>query len=101
MKQLEVLCTARVALRRQCHLKGASCDVLPRSVTDVANISRTVTCQRLQAERTESLSCRDLRDVCEQTERRWASKLIRKEVVEPLPPLQEYLASVQQRLAER
>lgn len=49
---------------------------------------------------TEGLSCRDLRDVCEQCERRWASKLIREEVKEPVPPLQEYLSAARQRFLE-
>ncbi|GLI66086.1 hypothetical protein VaNZ11_009808 [Volvox africanus] len=50
------------------------------------------------AERTVGMSGRDLRDVCEHTERRWASKIIRGEVrEEDLPPLAEYLASADER----
>eukprot|EP00198_Chlamydomonas_reinhardtii_P007822 XP_001697159.1 predicted protein [Chlamydomonas reinhardtii] len=50
------------------------------------------------AERTPGMSGRDLRDVCEHTERRWASKIIRGEVrEEELPPLREYLASAAER----
>ncbi|KAG2428658.1 hypothetical protein HXX76_011363 [Chlamydomonas incerta] len=50
------------------------------------------------AERTPGMSGRDLRDVCEHTERRWASKIIRGEVrEEELPPLSEYLASAAER----
>ncbi|EFJ53049.1 hypothetical protein VOLCADRAFT_115636 [Volvox carteri f. nagariensis] len=50
------------------------------------------------AERTGGMSGRDLRDVCEHTERRWASKIIRGEVrEEDLPPLAEYLASADER----
>ncbi|GLC34025.1 hypothetical protein PLESTM_000145300 [Pleodorina starrii] len=50
------------------------------------------------AERTSGMSGRDLRDVCEHTERRWASKIIRGEVrEEDLPPLAEYLASADER----
>ncbi|GFR42509.1 hypothetical protein Agub_g3400 [Astrephomene gubernaculifera] len=52
----------------------------------------------LLAERTPGMSGRDLRDVCEHTERRWASKIIRGEVKEEaLPPLSEYLASAEER----
>lgn len=41
---------------------------------------------------------RDLRDVCEQTERLWASRIIRGEVEpEQLPGLEDYLAAVRQR----
>ncbi|KXZ51704.1 hypothetical protein GPECTOR_11g153 [Gonium pectorale] len=50
------------------------------------------------AGRTDGMSGRDLRDVCEHTERRWASKIIRGEVrEEELPPLAEYLASAEER----
>jgi len=52
------------------------------------------------AARTPGCSGRDLKDVCEHTERRWASKIIRGEVAEgTLPPLPEYLASAAERLA--
>uniref|UniRef100_A0A7S2RX34 AAA+ ATPase domain-containing protein n=1 Tax=Rhizochromulina marina TaxID=1034831 RepID=A0A7S2RX34_9STRA len=46
------------------------------------------------------LSCRDIKEVCEHTERRWVAKLIRKEVpdAQELPPLKEYLHSLDQRL---
>ncbi|DBA82674.1 TPA: hypothetical protein ACH3X1_006917 [Trebouxia sp. C0004] len=45
---------------------------------------------------------RDLKDLSEQAERRWASKIIRK-VVEPgqLPPVAEYIAAANQRVKER
>eukprot|EP00850_Spirogloea_muscicola_P016334 SM000131S26764 [mRNA] locus=s131:394868:403223:- [translate_table: standard] len=48
------------------------------------------------------MSGRDIRDVCEQAERHWASKLIRKGVSAQggpldLPPLAEYLTCAQQR----
>lgn len=57
--------------------------------------------QRLAA-KTAHMSGRDLRDICEQTERRWASKIIRKEAEEDaLPGLQEYLASAAERSANR
>lgn len=48
------------------------------------------------------MSGRDLRDVCEQAERRWASKIIRQEVGpgQLEPPLQEYLGAAADRLAE-
>ncbi len=48
------------------------------------------------------MSGRDLRDVCEQTERRWASKVIRKEApADAAPTLEEYLASAKERTAAR
>lgn len=47
---------------------------------------------------TAGFSGRDLRDVCEQTERSWASKIIRGQVeAEQLPGLNDYLAAVKQR----
>jgi SpoVK/Ycf46/Vps4 family AAA+-type ATPase len=50
------------------------------------------------AERTSGFSGRDLRDVCEQTERQWASRIIRGEVdAEQLPGIDDYLANVWQR----
>lgn len=50
---------------------------------------------------TEGLSGRDIRDVCQQAERRWASKVIRGKAINistdvkegSLPPLQEYVES--------
>lgn len=50
------------------------------------------------AEHTRGFSGRDLRDVCEQTERQWASKIIRGEVdAEQLPNVEDYLTNVRQR----
>lgn len=50
---------------------------------------------------TEGLSGRDIRDVCQQAERRWASKLIRGQAGDAkegsLPPLQEYMESAMNR----
>jgi SpoVK/Ycf46/Vps4 family AAA+-type ATPase len=47
---------------------------------------------------THGLSGRDLRDLCEQTERRWASRIIRGEVGdEDLPKLGDYLTSAKER----
>ncbi|GAQ86354.1 AAA-type ATPase family protein [Klebsormidium nitens] len=40
---------------------------------------------------TESMSGRDIRDICEQAERHWASKVIRAQVPQELPTLEEYL----------
>jgi SpoVK/Ycf46/Vps4 family AAA+-type ATPase len=47
---------------------------------------------------TEGMSGRDLRDVCQQAERRWASKIIRGQAETKgdgasLPPIQEYIES--------
>ncbi|RLM80973.1 katanin p60 ATPase-containing subunit A-like 1 isoform X1 [Panicum miliaceum] len=52
---------------------------------------------------TEEMSGRDIRDVCQQAERHWASKLIRGQVPkgekgEPsLPPIDEYISCAEQR----
>ncbi|XP_068657276.1 uncharacterized protein [Aristolochia californica] len=50
----------------------------------------------------EGMSGRDIRDVCQQAERHWASKIIRGYVPnvaeqERLPPIQEYMESAEQR----
>ncbi|XP_024542367.1 26S proteasome regulatory subunit 10B homolog A isoform X1 [Selaginella moellendorffii] len=49
----------------------------------------------------EGMSGRDLRDVCQQAERKWASKLIKGLVGNPptheLPPVQEYMESAAKR----
>lgn len=36
------------------------------------------------------LSCRDIKEICEYAERKWASKLLKKEVSADLPPLDAY-----------
>ncbi|XP_015688369.1 outer mitochondrial transmembrane helix translocase [Oryza brachyantha] len=52
---------------------------------------------------TEEMSGRDIRDICQQAERHWASKLIRGQVPKnekgelSLPPLNEYVACSEQR----
>lgn len=51
---------------------------------------------------TEGMSGRDIRDVCQQAERHWASKLIRGQVTadgegKNLPPLEEYIKCAEQR----
>ncbi|PWA29845.1 P-loop containing nucleoside triphosphate hydrolases superfamily protein [Artemisia annua] len=48
------------------------------------------------------MSGRDIRDVCQQAERRWASKIIRGQAHKDvegssLPPLQEYIDSAVER----
>lgn len=49
----------------------------------------------------EGMSGRDLRDICQQAERRWASKLIRNHASSPmaygLPPLEEYIDCAEKR----
>eukprot|EP00607_Mallomonas_marina_P006802 CAMPEP_0182425842 /NCGR_PEP_ID=MMETSP1167-20130531/12335_1 /TAXON_ID=2988 /ORGANISM="Mallomonas Sp, Strain CCMP3275" /LENGTH=458 /DNA_ID=CAMNT_0024606875 /DNA_START=431 /DNA_END=1807 /DNA_ORIENTATION=+ len=48
------------------------------------------------------LSCRDIRDVCAQTERQVASKIIRKEMKPgEIPQLSHYLVNLQQRLKDK
>ncbi|XP_060175758.1 uncharacterized protein LOC132606325 isoform X3 [Lycium barbarum] len=55
------------------------------------------------ARATEGLSGRDMRDVCQQAERRWASKIIRAQAPKDegtgglLPPLQDYIDSARNR----
>ena len=50
------------------------------------------------AETTEGYSCRDIKEVCENTERKWASKVIRKEVKEgTAPTLREYMCAAKVR----
>lgn len=51
---------------------------------------------------TQEMSGRDIRDVCQQAERRWASKVIRGQAHKDedgasLPPLQEYIESASER----
>lgn len=46
------------------------------------------------AQESKGISGRNIKDVCEHSERRWASKLLRGEVSEDLPPLKEYLESL-------
>ncbi|GLD95097.1 hypothetical protein PINS_up003722 [Pythium insidiosum] len=36
------------------------------------------------------LSCRDIKEICEYAERKWASKVLKKEVTEELPSVQAY-----------
>ncbi|GAB5033850.1 aaa-type atpase family protein [Nannochloropsis oceanica] len=43
------------------------------------------------AEASEAYSCRDIKEVCENTERKWASKTIRGQADGLTPPLKEYL----------
>lgn len=46
----------------------------------------------------QHLSCRDIKEACEQVERNWAAKLIRKEVrSDDVPPVTEYISSFQSR----
>lgn len=54
------------------------------------------------AEASPGMAGRDLKDISEQAERRWASKIIRKLVPEDqLPPVEEYITAAQQRVQER
>lgn len=50
---------------------------------------------------TPGMAGRDLRDICAQAERRWASKIIRGKAPKgQLPPVAEYLEAARQRLRE-
>lgn len=52
----------------------------------------------LLATKTDDMSGRDIRDICESTERTWASKIVRGEVKDgQLPDLGQYLEAVSQR----
>ncbi len=53
--------------------------------------------RRQLAEMTSGFSGRDIRDVCEQTERQWAARLIRRGGGSGLPALQQYKESVHAR----
>jgi SpoVK/Ycf46/Vps4 family AAA+-type ATPase len=46
----------------------------------------------------EGISGRNIKDVCEHAERRWASKLIKSEEYKELPDLNEYLASLKKHM---
>lgn len=49
-------------------------------------------------EASNQLSCRDIKEACENAERRWASRLIRKERgLADVPPAAEYLLSFESR----
>eukprot|EP01016_Furgasonia_blochmanni_P044377 TRINITY_DN615_c0_g1_i8.p1 TRINITY_DN615_c0_g1~~TRINITY_DN615_c0_g1_i8.p1 ORF type:complete len:428 (-),score=71.38 TRINITY_DN615_c0_g1_i8:202-1485(-) len=52
------------------------------------------------AEKSEGMSGRNISDICKDTERRWASKLIRAEVKEKLPDVEQYLESLNSRKAQ-
>ena len=45
----------------------------------------------------EGVSGRNIKDICEQSERKWASKILRKEELVEIPPLAEYLKSLKSR----
>lgn len=49
------------------------------------------------AEQSQSMSGRNIYEVCKDAERRWASKRIRKEVDSPFPPFEQYIESLIQR----
>eukprot|EP00250_Pteridium_aquilinum_P002910 c1315_g1_i1 orf=351-2111(-) len=65
-----------------------ACHLTPSELSAVATAS-------------EGMSGRDLRDICQQAERRWASKVIRNHASSPmaygLPPLEEYIECTQKR----
>ncbi|MBS1266698.1 MAG: VCP-like ATPase [Candidatus Woesearchaeota archaeon] len=49
------------------------------------------------AQESDGISGRNIKDVCEHSERRWASKLLREHESADLPPLEEYLVSLKTR----
>lgn len=50
------------------------------------------------AQDSRGMSCRDLKEICEHTERKWAAKRVRKERVPELPVQDEYKRSLHDRL---
>eukprot|EP00742_Colponemidia_sp_Colp-10_P006883 GILJ01007380.1.p1 GENE.GILJ01007380.1~~GILJ01007380.1.p1 ORF type:complete len:509 (-),score=64.39 GILJ01007380.1:188-1714(-) len=52
------------------------------------------------AKRSDGLSGRNIKDICEEAERRWASKLIRGEVTGDVPTVKEYEQALQARLVQ-
>lgn len=51
------------------------------------------------AQATWGLSCRDIKEICEHTERRWASKYLRQETLTLVPNLDAYLKAAEYRVA--
>jgi len=49
------------------------------------------------AKASDGLSGRNISDICKDAERRWASKLIRKEATDKLPTVEQYLESLKNR----
>jgi len=49
------------------------------------------------AGKSEGLSGRNINDICKDAERRWASKMIRKEVSGKLPTIEQYMESLENR----
>jgi len=52
------------------------------------------------AEKSDGMSGRNISDICKDAERRWASKLIRKEASEKLPNVVEYVHSLDSRIKQ-
>ena len=48
-----------------------------------------------------NLSGRNIYEICKDAERRWASKRIRKEVENPLPPFEQYIESINHRISSK
>ena len=49
------------------------------------------------AQKSDKFSGRNIKDVCEQSERKWASKVLRAKESDELPPLEEYLRTLEMR----
>lgn len=45
------------------------------------------------------LSCRDIKEICEYAERKWASKVLKKEQTAELPTLQAYMDAIKMHVA--
>jgi SpoVK/Ycf46/Vps4 family AAA+-type ATPase len=53
------------------------------------------------ADRSTNMSGRNISDVCKDAERRFASKIIRKEATGKLPTIQDYIQSLESRISQR
>ena len=54
---------------------------------------------KILADKTAGFSGRNISDICKDAERRWASKLIRKEVEHEIPDLKQYIAVIENRIS--
>jgi AAA+ superfamily predicted ATPase len=52
---------------------------------------------RQLAASSHNMSCRDIKEICEHAERRWASLLIRGKVTNPVPDLQTYAGCLEEK----
>ncbi|KAH9152445.1 hypothetical protein AeRB84_005130 [Aphanomyces euteiches] len=53
------------------------------------------------AAQTTNWSCRDIKELCEYTERKWASQVLRKKLHQPVPTLDAYVSAIQHQTEQR